>query len=172
MATKTHAQNKMPCEDRNTQGEGACGNESQIGGRWPQPRHAWVEQALERQETILFWSLQRGCGPAITLILDFRPQNCEAINSCCFRPLDVVTSYGSQSKLILTFSEVLSPLPEESGYFGRSVQCGMLALGRACPSVLADTSTKPAPQRTPKTCSWVSGVPSPQTPAVSERLRQ
>lgn len=81
-------------------------------------------RSWKRQERILFWSLQRDCGPAITLILDFWPQNCEAINYCCFRPLYVVPSYGSQRKLILTFSEVLSPLPEESGYFGLwSVGC-------------------------------------------------
>ena len=61
--------------------------EAETGATWPQTGNTWSHQTRKRQEKLPTpQSLWREHGPADTLISDFRPPDCERMNSWCFKP--------------------------------------------------------------------------------------
>ena len=63
-------------------------SEAESGAAWPHvKKHPGPPEVGRDKEGIVPWSLRRKHSPADTLILDFWPQNCARINSCCFKSL-------------------------------------------------------------------------------------
>ena len=56
-------------------------------GTWPQAKERQLPAEAEKgKEQIFPSSLQMGCGPADTLILDFWHPECEKVKVYCFKP--------------------------------------------------------------------------------------